>query len=91
MNKNYWNYTLDMIILITGTLCGITGIIKWPGLVYALGLGYQGLPMDAFTLIHDWTGLIMVVFVIIHVIRHLRWIAMMTKKIFHGVIKNEKT
>ncbi len=80
-----------MTILITGLLCGITGIIKWPGLMYALGLGYQGLPLDAITQIHDWTGLIAIVFSLLHVVLHHKWLVAMTKKILHKyVVKNEQ-
>ena len=91
MNRNLLNYAIDVIRLISGALCGITGIIKWPGLVYSLGLSYQSLPMDALTWLHDWTGLIMILFAAIHVIMHLKWLAAMTKKIAGvKVTRNEK-
>lgn len=91
MKNSYLNYSIDMTILITGLLCGITGIIKWPGLLYALGLSYQGLPLDTITSIHDWAGLLMILFAVIHVIIHLKWLITMTKKILGvKVVKNEK-
>jgi hypothetical protein len=91
MSKNFRNYIIDMAILATGVLCGITGIIKWPGLAASLGLSYQSLPMEPLTLIHDWSGLFMCIFAILHVIMHLKWLASMTKKflVVNGV-KNEK-
>jgi cytochrome b subunit of formate dehydrogenase len=90
MKNSYLNYSIDMTILITGLLCGITGLIKWPGLVYALGLSYQGLPLDAITQIHDWAGLIMLLCAMIHVVLHFRWLIAMTKKLLHDKgIKNE--
>jgi cytochrome b561 len=92
MKNSYLNYSIDIMILITGLLCGITGIIKWPGLIFALGLSYQGLPLDAITSIHDWTGLLMILFVVLHVAMHLKWLVTMTKRILRNkAVNNEKT
>ena len=60
--------------------------------MYSLGLSYQSLPMDALTWLHDYTGLIMILFAAIHVVMHLKWLAAMTKKIVGAKVKqNEKT
>jgi hypothetical protein len=40
MKNSYLNYSIDMMILITKPLCGITGMMM------RLGLSYQGLPLD---------------------------------------------
>jgi hypothetical protein len=80
MKTIYRNYVIDMVILVTGALSGITGIVKWPGLVYTLGLSYQDLPMDPITLVHDWTGLIMCAFAFLRVLLHMKWLTAMTKK-----------
>jgi hypothetical protein len=77
-NRNF--YAIDMSILASALLCAVTGIIKWPGLIYSLGMSYDILPMEAFTLIHDWMGIVMVVLALAHVVLHWRWLVAMTGK-----------
>jgi hypothetical protein len=81
ISRNYLNYTIDVAALVSGLLCAVTGIVKWPGLVYSLGLSYQSLPMEALTVVHYWTGLIMVVLLAIHLLLHAKWMAVMTGRI----------
>lgn len=81
LKRNYLNYLIDTTVLICGVLCAITGIVKWPGLINSLGLSYQSLPLETFTLVHDWTGIIMVALLALHLLLHLRWMAAMTGKI----------
>jgi hypothetical protein len=92
MNRNLLNFAIDMAALISGVFCGITGIIKWPGLVYTLGLSYQSLPMDALTWLHDWTGLAVLLLVALHIMMHMGWMITMTKRIARvKVTQDEKT
>ena len=82
MNKAKLNYFIDIGLTITFILAFITGIIKWPALLPKLGISYADAPMRTFTLIHDWSGLIMGLLVLVHIALHWRWIVTMTKKIF---------
>ncbi len=82
MMRNFRNYFIDMILLATGLLCILTGFVKWPGLIVALGLTSQAFLIDLITQVHDWTGLILGSAVILHVAMHLRWLKEMTRKIF---------
>ena len=82
ISRGHANYIIDMAILATGLISGVTGIIKWPGLVYSVGLSYQNLPMDAFSTIHDWAGITTFILALIHVALHRRWLVAMTRKIF---------
>lgn len=79
--RNYLNYLTDVALLASGLLCAATGIVKWPGLVYSVGLGYQSLPMEALTLVHDWTGLLLIGLAAIHLTLHRKWLVAMTGKI----------
>lgn len=72
-------YCIDMGMLIAFLLCGVTGIIKWPGLVNALGLDYRALPMGAFTVVHDWSGLVFCALSLVHVGMHRKWLIAMTR------------
>lgn len=94
ISRSFLNYAIDMSILASALLCAVTGIIKWPGLAYSLGMSYDSLPMEAFTLIHDWMGIVMVILALAHVVLHWRWLVAMTRKMLHpgaGGKENEKT
>ncbi len=90
MNRQFQNYFIDMAILATGFLSLATGIVKWPGLAYALGLNYQGLPMEALTALHDWAGLITSAFVLLHAILHIKWLDAMTRKLLRAGRKTDE-
>lgn len=79
--KNKWmNYWIDAGMAAAGTACLATGIVKWPGLIAALGLKYSSLPITAITGIHDWSGLAVGLLATAHVLMHARWIEAMTQK-----------
>jgi hypothetical protein len=61
-----------VILLIATIICAGTGIVKWPGLINALGLTYRDLPMALLTELHDWTGLVMLIFAGIHLAQFRR-------------------
>jgi cytochrome b subunit of formate dehydrogenase len=81
MDRSYKNYIVDMAMLASAILCGITGIIKWPGLMHSLGISRRAIPLKDLSLIHDWTGLLFIAFAALHVIMHLQWLVVMTKKV----------
>lgn len=89
MNRALINYFVDAGLLICLVLSGITGIIKFPGLIFNLGITYQQLPMKLISTIHDWSGIILVVLVIMHLVLHWRWIIVMTKSFFRRGSKSE--
>ena len=82
INRGYANYMIDMTILVAGLISGVTGIVKWPGMVYSMGLSYRSLPMDFLSTIHDWAGIITFILAFVHVALHRKWLAAMTRKIF---------
>jgi hypothetical protein len=81
MKRSYMNYGVDVGILISTLLCFATGVVKWPGLISALGLSYHDLPMAAITSIHDYSGVFIGIFACIHIILHWKWIVAMTGNI----------
>jgi cytochrome b subunit of formate dehydrogenase len=76
------NYWIDIGLAITFILTALTGILKFPGLIFKFGLTYKDLPMKTLSTIHDWSGIIMVLLVLIHLIFHFKWIVVMTKNLF---------
>lgn len=76
MNRSRLKYYIDIGMGITFLLCFITGLIKWPTKV----IGAGGSRMIS-TMIHDFSGLFLGLFVFIHLLLNLDRIICMTKKI----------
>jgi cytochrome b subunit of formate dehydrogenase len=81
MKRTIVNYCIDVLMLIALVLCGITGIVKWPGLILALGLTYKDIPMAAITAVHDWSGLVICILAMTHICMHWKWIVTLTRQI----------
>ena len=77
INKTKMNYWIDIGLLITFLLVTITGIMKWPGL--GVSRLFENIPWREMSLIHDWSGLIMAILVLVHIVLHWNWIIAMTK------------
>jgi len=87
-DKNVWKYIVDIGLLISGLLVIITGIIKFRSLWELLGINinYEVMNMGAYRVIHDWSGIVMTVLVIVHLILNWDWIKGTTR----GFFKNKK-
>lgn len=68
MMRNQIITITTLVLLVATSICGVTGIIKWPGLIPALGISFRDLPMALITDIHDWSGIIMMLTTIIHLV-----------------------
>jgi hypothetical protein len=82
MAKPRTNYWIDVGLAISFLIVFITGVIKWPGLLFKLGVNVKNLPIKRISLAHDWAGLIMGILVFVHLILHWKWIVVMTKSLF---------
>lgn len=88
MDKIKINYFVDALMLIAGLLCGLTGILKLD-LLLSLKL-YQFINYKSLSFVHDWSGVALVLLIILHLILHLNWIKCMTKSIFFNKEKECK-
>jgi membrane protein DedA with SNARE-associated domain len=83
MNKIKLNYWIDVGLAMSFLICFITGLIKWPGLVKLIGLStYKILQIKNISMLHDWSGLIMSVLVLVHLALHWKWIVSVSKNMF---------
>lgn len=82
MDKIKLKYVLDIGMLISFLCVGITGIVKFPGLLQAIGLSRMALPFGAISKVHDWAGITLVIFVALHLILNFNWIICTTKTFF---------
>ncbi len=71
------NYVVDMGMLLAFLICGLTGILKIPELAVPFSDSYY----MAATLLHDWSGVVLVALAGAHTLLHGRWLIKMTKKI----------
>jgi len=81
MNRNHVNYIIDVGMGLAFIASAVTGIIKFPGLLQRIGIAPR-LNFYYINIIHDWSGLVLAVLVLVHLILHWKWIKEMTVKIF---------
>ena len=87
MEKATLNYIIDITILIAFVIVFITGLMKWPGLLR--NLGFENINWVKITRIHNWSGLIMGIGALGHIILHWRFISCQTKNLFQKKDKEE--
>ena len=76
-----------LLLLISTIICVITGLIKWPGLITGLGLTYRQVPVTLITELHDWSGLVMTILVVLHVFQFKG----MMKRMVRGLLQRDST
>lgn len=84
MRRVFLKYLIDLGMLVTFILCFITGIIKFPGFLRFIGATRHVLPMRDLTLIHDWSGVVLGLLVLAHLVLNLSWIMTMTRQVVRG-------
>ena len=85
MDKIKLNFWIDVGLAISFFICFFTGLIKWPGIIKIIGVSaYKVLHVKNISVLHDWSGLIMGLLVIVHLVLHWKWIVCATKVVFKG-------
>lgn len=87
MENNKLNYLIYAGLLVSFFTVFITGIIKYPGLIRAIGLDYTSMRMGSISMIHELAGITMGILVLIHLISHRRWFFSAAKELFIGRYK----
>ncbi|MCK5333556.1 MAG: DUF4405 domain-containing protein [Candidatus Aenigmarchaeota archaeon] len=83
MNRADIHYWVNIGLAISFFICFITGMIKWPGLIKIIGTSaYKILHVKNISLLHDWSGLIMGLLVLIHLALFWKCLVYATKKRF---------
>ncbi|MEM4703412.1 MAG: DUF4405 domain-containing protein [Candidatus Pacearchaeota archaeon] len=87
MEKAKLNYIIDFLMVISFIVTSITALIIFfflpSGIPRAGHQIFLGTTKRAWSSIHNWSGIIFIILVIIHLILHWNWIISMTKNIFH--------
>ena len=75
------NYAVDVGMLASLIMVAATGIIKMPGIASALGFGRGSGSLGIITPLHDISGILLIVFAIMHLALHWGWLAGMTGRL----------
>jgi hypothetical protein len=75
LSKSQQNYYLDILLLIVGATCALTGVILGtkPHLLMPFFIAIH------YKVVHEWIGYLVIVLGAIHLLLHLDWIKFMTK------------
>jgi len=76
MNRAKLNYIVDIGLLISFLVVFISGVLKFGPAIQALR---THIPYSTITPLHDFSGIIMGILVLIHLALHWNWIVSMTK------------
>jgi hypothetical protein len=77
-------WLVDLLMGITFVVCFITGLLKYTVLLQLTGLDNVILPAALISDLHDWSGILLGIFVFLHLFLNRRWIISTTKKILAG-------
>ena len=75
-------YCIDLGLFISAAVCIVTGIVKFPELTRYIALSGLVLPFNEISFAHDWSGIILLVLVVVHVAFNWRWMTEMTRTLF---------
>ena len=81
MNMQVVRWCLDLGMGVMFLVSFITGFFKFTLIARALGLVDLVLPLALMSDIHDWSGLVLGIFVAAHLFINRKWIRGMTRKI----------
>ncbi|MEA1924913.1 MAG: DUF4405 domain-containing protein [Candidatus Altiarchaeota archaeon] len=86
MDKARLNYVTDALMAFSFIITAASGFILFFFLPYGVRQGrfqeFFGVSKEAWILVHDLSGLILVVLVAAHIFLHWSWVVSMTKKYF---------
>lgn len=89
LNKSLLNYLIDLALAVAFISAFITGVIKFPGILNTFGLSPRDLPMYEISIIHDYSAILMGVFILAHLLLHAKWMKNMTVRLFRGFMLNK--
>jgi hypothetical protein len=84
MNMQVVRYCVDLSMGIVFLICFVTGLFKFTLLMRMLGLTEVVMPLALMSDIHDWSGVLLGIVVVVHVILNRGWILSMTRKMLGG-------
>lgn len=92
MNRNRLkiDYFIDVGLFVSVIIVAITGILKFKTFTHAVNIDMATLPMRQINFLHEWSGVVMSVLVLVHIILHFKWFWKFTKGFITGQEKGMK-
>jgi len=84
METKVLKWSVDLAMGITFVICFLTGLLKFSQLMQVTGLYRMVLPSALISDLHDWSGILLGLFVLVHLYLNRIWILAMTKKMLSG-------
>jgi cytochrome b subunit of formate dehydrogenase len=84
MDIKLLKWLADLGMGITFAVCFITGLLKFSLLLQVTGLNDLVLPSALISDLHDWSGILLGLFVLLHLYLNRTWIIGMTKNVLGG-------
>jgi len=85
LDKSVLNYFIDLVLTITFIITGITGLVIFFFIPSGVQQGrfqvFLGIQKQVWTAWHNWSGIVMILAVLLHLVLHWNWMIRMTKKI----------
>jgi len=92
MERHKINYIIDFLMILSFIVTAITALVIFFFLPSGVKQGsYQtflGITKATWGFYHDWSGIIFILLVIVHLVLHWKWIVCITKNIFSEKEKN---
>jgi hypothetical protein len=84
MGSSVVKYVVDVGLLVSFLGASITGVVKFRSFLSIIGMtpDYSSMNMNLYRQIHDWSGLVMVFLVLVHLMLNWSWIVSVTKGFF---------
>ena len=86
MDRNKLKFLVDTGMAISFLAVALTGLFKWPTLSIKFLWIYRVISFRFMSRIHDWSGVILALLVLIHLILNWAWI----KCMFLGLFKKQE-
>jgi len=77
-------YGVNLGLFISAAVCITTGIVKFPELTRYIALTGLVLPFRTLSIAHDWSGVILTVLVLFHIVLNWRWMRDMTRTLLRN-------
>ena len=84
MRRVVLKYGIDVAMLVAFILCFVTGILKFPAVLYLIWGGARLSPLLVLTRIHDLSGVILGILVLAHLVLNWSWMVAMTRNLVKG-------
>jgi len=81
MNLQVVKWVVDLAMGVAFLACFITGMFKFTYFMRLFGFTSLVLPIAQMSNLHDWSGLLLGLFVAVHLILNRGWIMAMTRKV----------